>query len=242
MPATAIGFGPWAEVGLAHQARQKRTLDPTAWYAQLTPRRGLQLIDEALTADLVHVGAFDPDWGKFLRVVPRADRLPFFADMLRAHAAAGSDGGAGAEASSALRQALRTAAPEERAVMLERYVRDQVARVVGMPAGRVDPEASLKRMGIDSLMALELKNRFEVDLGVPLPTVDLLRGPSVLEICARIARQLDGAGEPPPSVAPADVTDLSAADAQRLLDDVEELSSEQVNALLAVLDKSDAPS
>ena len=76
---------------------------------------------------------------------------------------------------------------EERAGQIERYLAEQVAAVMGFPIGRVERSVPLTGLGIDSLMAVELRNRVERDLGVRLSVVELLQGPSI----AALARSLD---------------------------------------------------
>jgi hypothetical protein len=47
-------------------------------------------------------------------------------------------------------------------------------------------------LGMDSLMAVELKNRLEAELGVTLPLIRLIQGPSVSELATWLAEQLGG--------------------------------------------------
>ena len=44
-------------------------------------------------------------------------------------------------------------------------------------------------LGFDSLMAVELRTRVEADLGITLPLVDLLQGPSVAQLGGRLLEQ-----------------------------------------------------
>jgi acyl carrier protein len=88
---------------------------------------------------------------------------------------------------------LVLAAPAaERPAILEGHLRGEVARVLGLPAARLDVQRPLNTMGIDSLMAVELKNRLEAELGVTLPLIRLIQGPSVSELATWLAEQLGG--------------------------------------------------
>ena len=42
----------------------------------------------------------------------------------------------------------------------------------------------LTKLGIDSLMAVELKNRVEIDLELTIPVTALLQGPSLAQLSA----------------------------------------------------------
>ena len=65
--------------------------------------------------------------------------------------------------------------------MLQSYVTEQVARVLGLSPSQLDIQQPLTNLGLDSLMAVELKNRISADLGVNVPMVKFLQGFSVAQ-------------------------------------------------------------
>ena len=60
-------------------------------------------------------------------------------------------------------------------------------------SAQFDAKKPLNRVGLDSLMGLELKNRIETDLGVSLPMAGLIEGPSISRVAAQLLPLLDGA-------------------------------------------------
>jgi myxalamid-type polyketide synthase MxaE and MxaD len=66
----------------------------------------------------------------------------------------------------------------QRRQFLERYLCTQVARVLGLSSARLDLSMPLSRLGIDSLMSVELKNRISADLGTVIPVATFLQGVS----------------------------------------------------------------
>src|SRR5262249_20169380 len=70
----------------------------------------------------------------------------------------------------------------EQIACLEREVLTMVSSVLHANAQDVDRRTALTDLGIDSLMAVELKNRIRHDVGVDLPLVKLLEGPSAAEL------------------------------------------------------------
>ena len=78
-----------------------------------------------------------------------------------------------------LLQAVREAPAEQKLQRLQDYLRGQIAHTLGTDAARIDPEYPVTQLGIDSLMAIEIKNRVEAELQVELQLVQLLQGRTI---------------------------------------------------------------
>ena len=77
--------------------------------------------------------------------------------------------------------------------MLKTVVAEEAAGILRLPAGGIDPLRPLSEMGMDSLMAVELRLALESRLRVDLPLVSLAEGTSVASIAERLARRPVGA-------------------------------------------------
>ncbi|WP_375772899.1 acyltransferase domain-containing protein [Archangium gephyra] len=111
----------------------------------------------------------DPAWFERVRTQPR-----FAAPVaeLASTAALGST-----------RSALLAASdPQVRRTHLEELLRAQVAAVLGMEASRLDAQTQLLELGLDSLMALELRDQVQKALGVQLSMALLLAGGVLAEL------------------------------------------------------------
>ena len=60
-----------------------------------------------------------------------------------------------------------------------------------VPLGEFDPKAPITRHGMDSLVAVELQNEIEGNLGVVLPMVTFLRDVTVDELASQVVQQLE---------------------------------------------------
>ena len=85
---------------------------------------------------------------------------------------------------------LRAAAPAQRDTLLSDYLLRTMAATLAVDAASLTLTQPVTDFGLDSLMALECKNRIQADLGVSIPTVRLLEGPSLNELAAIILEQL----------------------------------------------------
>jgi acyl carrier protein len=83
-----------------------------------------------------------------------------------------------------------TAEPAARQALLESFIREHLAKVLGTSANNLDSDQPLQRLGLDSLMALEMGSRVQTMLGVDLPPVDFLERTSVAGLAAFVAEQL----------------------------------------------------
>jgi hypothetical protein len=94
-------------------------------------------------------------------------------------------------------------------------------------------------MGLDSLMAIELKNAIQTNLGIALPVSVLVSGPSISELVEQVLELLNGQDQDGTASDGLDFgrdltpNSLGAEEAEQLLASLDELSLEQVDSLLA---------
>jgi acyl transferase domain-containing protein/acyl-CoA synthetase (AMP-forming)/AMP-acid ligase II/acyl carrier protein len=221
LPAVSINWGPWAGAGMASRdGNTDRLL--RAGMGLIEPARGLDLFGRLLGSSRAQVGVIPKDWAAYRRLA--GGRLPPFLAPL-----AGPDNTAAEVNAPRLPSALNGAAldgvpPDDWQPILEGQLREQAARVLRLSPAALDVEQPLNNLGIDSLMAIELKNRIEADLGVTVPMVKFLEGPSVRDLAGYLTEQLR-VSEARKSITPEPHPAI----------DVDALSDDQVDALLAEL-------
>ena len=74
--------------------------------------------------------------------------------------------------------------------MLEEYLREAGGTVLGLAASKIDVQQPLNRLGVDSLMAVELKNRIEADLAVDVPVLKVIEGASLRQLASFLVDRL----------------------------------------------------
>ncbi len=139
---------------------------------------------------------------------------------------------------------LDRADQQERQRLLLSYLRRHAADKLGVTPLNLDTRSPLTNLGVDSLMAAELRAQIERDTGIVVPVVEFLDAPSVAELAGRLAEGLSGArsqqpNDNPPHGVPATTvrgaeagTDLTDARWADLLTRVDEVSDADVEALL----------
>jgi len=91
-----------------------------------------------------------------------------------------------------LHAALRALPPDQAQNLLETNLRQQVALVLGVPAGNLNVEAPLSSAGIDSITSIEVANNLENTLGVTIPIADVIQGASLRDLSRSILERIAG--------------------------------------------------
>jgi len=221
-PALSVNWGPFAEVGLVARAERGQQL-ALRGVRSLTPAQGLGMLRRLLGGGAAQVGVVPINARQWRESNPRAAGLAYFAQL--------EDGAApptGEQSGGQLGTALMAAGGRERLTLLEAHVCEQVGQVMRLPAERVNAATPFQTMGMDSLMALELRNRLEMSLGLTLPATLTWAHPNAAALAAHLAELLQFTAEE--AEAPARPAEPARASA---LERVNELSEDEVDRLLA---------
>ncbi len=84
------------------------------------------------------------------------------------------------------REAILNAEPEQRLNLLQSYLKKELAQVMGLNVNRIDINQPVNYLGLDSIMAIELKNKIEKQLEVDYPIASLLEAPNIVQISQQL--------------------------------------------------------
>jgi NADPH:quinone reductase-like Zn-dependent oxidoreductase/aryl carrier-like protein/phage tail protein X len=213
-PALSVNWGSWADVGMAAGvSEQHRRRWAEQGLRMIRPAEGVRMLRDTLrggTAPNVAVLPLD-------RARLTAGASPFFRRVVAAEGAARPRDAGAADPLAR----VAAAAPDERPALVADFLADQIVRVLAMDrSARLRRDLSLMEMGLDSLMAMELRNRVQSALKVRVAVADLLAGPTLDQLTALILGAMRDA------LAPA---------AAPHVPDVDEMTDAEVDAALAAL-------
>jgi acyl carrier protein len=223
-PGLSVNWGPWAEVGMAasqDEAIQRRRAEGGA--EAISPADGLRVLGGLFERRTTQAVVFPVRWGAFLR---GREAPPFLRDVARE---AASPKRGGAEHGPALLRQIAEAPESERADVLLAHVRQQALKVLGLAATHpLNPDQPLSDLGLDSLMAVELRNALGAALGATLPPTLLFDYPTVNAVASLLAQKIPTMSKEPVAQPARDERERDA-----LVAEIQELSESEVEAAIA---------
>jgi phthiocerol/phenolphthiocerol synthesis type-I polyketide synthase B len=226
-PAVSVQWAVWDGVGFHNESRMLRNASVMAddGVGAITADEGAAYFMAAIASPASVMVVFPVDWSVF-RQARRGRSLPLF----RAIPDAAPDIAPTNVNEELLRSAL-TASPLERRAKIETIVRGTLGGILRRPAATLDARQPFGSMGVDSLMAVEIRNRLEAAIERPLSATLTWNYPTVDALSAHIDALLAPAA-PVAAVAAAATSDATPSEGALLFTDIAELSD--VDALRAL--------
>jgi hypothetical protein len=223
LPAVSINWGPWAGTGAAAGPAVQRRLAGLG-FQPFSIEEGLKALERALVNGSAQVAAISADWRTYL------GQMGLFPQFFRA--LAGEPGSqqpaerAPVTQSEPLRDRIARIPEGKRRGAVEASIEACARNVLGLRPGQaLDPGWPLTEMGMDSLMAVELRNAISSHAGVALPATLLFDYPTITALGGYLTAILLGETPEQPG------SKTQAATAATMLAGIEQMSDEEVDRL-----------
>ncbi len=230
LPGLSIDWGPWGSIGMAAEDRDRERKWKSQGIGMIAPDQGVQAFEELLGFDFPQVLVAPVQWPQLARRF--SGSLPPFLSFFASNSAAPAKKEVSREDAVFL-AALAKAPEKERPEMLIGFIQAQIIHVLGLAPSHVfDSRQPLSELGLDSLMAVELRNALGNAIGRPLPATVLFDFPTIEGLATYVIDKVLGlglatgtSGEAPPAretnpeveAAFAAVAQLSEEDVQQSL-------------------------
>jgi len=184
LPGLSIGWGPWS-VGMVEQ------LNLEHMYARrgielITPEAGMQILGRVLHQRPPHLVAITADWA-LARETSLSGLLPrMFEQVEGADQAVETDD----TDARAILVELAQATEAEREGILVGCVAGMAAKVLGLDEAQVSVTETLSSLGLDSIMAIEMKHRIDSALQVDISVLDMLQGATISGLAEKLLANL----------------------------------------------------
>jgi hypothetical protein len=230
-PTLSIDWGPWGRVGMAASVLMKERLAASG-LTPFTPKEALGAMETLMGTDAAQAGVVVADWTQLLnRRGQNALPPPYFAKVIASKARTETSR-VEAKPAISLRGMLEAAAPSRRHGLLRKFVRETACRVLGLTEADCPADgAPLSEVGLDSLLAVELRNVLGRSLGMGLSATLLFDYPSIEALSEFLWNETREA-EAPAKKQNVNAKPGARAEGSAVLAEIAELSDAEVELLL----------
>jgi acyl carrier protein len=229
LPALSIDWGPWGEAGAATRGKVTER-SRLKGFEPIQPEQGFRVLARLLEQAPARVGVMSVDWRQYSDSFSRGSTPALLSELSFQREVSASKPQDRKEPSQAVIQRLNAAQPSKRRALLTDYVREQAMKVLGLDsAPPIDSNQPLNDLGLDSLMAVELRSLLSTELGLArsLPATLVFDYPTIAALTTYLAEEVFLWGRAPvPRVETPPEDDLAG-----ILDRIEGLSTEEVDRI-----------
>jgi len=219
----SINWGPWGEVGMATQLDLLSYFIKKGFYP-MSPEQGIDALEHIISQNQFQVAVLGADWQVVGNMSYPMGKYPnMILELME------NSNGEQKESNIAtdfqnekyLSVLMKQEDELERNNLLKEYLKNIISLVLRLNRDSIDESVSLSSWGLDSMMAIELKNQIQNGLEVSIEVVELLKGPTMLElseiISKRLNEKLSFTGDIPPELLEK-IQELSVEEAQKMLE------------------------
>jgi NADPH:quinone reductase-like Zn-dependent oxidoreductase/acyl carrier protein len=193
IPATSVQWGPWRDGGMA---AARSAPSAARWSDRGVQPMGddiaLAALELALASATPEVAVLSVDWRLYGARLGAAPARALLGELVKPSAPP-------AVATASFLPQLKAAPSGRRRALLIEHARTLALRILGLePATAVDEGRPLKELGLDSLMAVELRNALGRSLESSLPATLAFDHPTLAALADYLQGRLFGAETRPP--------------------------------------------
>jgi acyl transferase domain-containing protein/thioesterase domain-containing protein len=178
----SINWGAWAEIGLAAElVKQKKILG--GGMESIPSALGMEIFGKLLRQTHGQIGVMPMNWPAFLSQSTQASESLFFEDWVNRLDSPVSS------AKEDLWHRLENCTESKGKELLLSHLQSELCRVLGLDSShKIDAHKGFKEMGMDSLMAVNLRNRLKRSLGdeVKITPTIIFQYPTLAELAQQV--------------------------------------------------------
>jgi acyl carrier protein len=234
LPCLTVNWGHVGEVGyLAERSGLSERLERQG-VLSFTINEAMECLDQAIHSRAVQVSVMRVEWSRWTGLGVNAKISPRFAHLMPQLSGNASNLG------QSPRDLVQSATVDERPLIVAELLRDKIVGVLGIASEKLDLTTPLLDFGLDSLMAVELRNWIETEFRISVPIVELMRSPSLSRLSGLVSNGFGNAISIDESAELSSVQPLQVdTSVEELLSNVDNMSEHEVDQLLEQLLNSD---
>ena len=186
MSCISINFGPWSDVGMAAK------LDLDGYFSRIgiqciNPDNGWKIFDMLFNENVSQVIVCPTDWSLIDKLYP-SGHPTIFTDLLSEKIDNLMQDHKNDESVNIVQQLL-SASDDNRNSLLQTFLKETLSTTTGIALHEISLEKRIGDFGIDSIISIDFKNRIEKALPLKVKLVDLLKGPTLMELSNSLEKE-----------------------------------------------------
>ncbi|MEM7677329.1 MAG: beta-ketoacyl reductase, partial [Myxococcota bacterium] len=188
--ATVIEWGPWAGGGMvgnddAVQLR-RRGIEP------MQAEDALRNMESVLSNERLATAIVSVDWSRFAPAFAFSRPRPILQSIPAAARALAESASTPKEETTDTTEHIRALPSSERRSAVMEFLQREILAVLGKeePTESLDPRAGFMDLGLDSLMAIELRQRIKLSTGIVAPASVMFDHPNLESMSEWLAQQI----------------------------------------------------
>jgi acyl carrier protein len=231
LPAQSINWGVWSQIGAAasHNVAERVSAQGMGSFS---PEQGLAIFEELARGDDPQAAVMPVDWPRFVSETWPDGMPAWLENVAQTPAAKSGNARAGQTLAGSLVEELGATPTNLHQQVILARVRGLAAHALGFRQGQpLDDNQPLQELGLDSLMAVELRNALAAAMGgsTALPATLVFDYPTVADLVRYVAGKVGAAVEEPQAAA----VPAGRKSAMQALDRIESLSDDELERYLA---------
>lgn len=194
LPALSINWGTWEEMRIA-SAKEKAGFSQVG-LNPLKVKTALAALERMIVGDDCQICVASIEWSQLLSVYQARRSRPFF-DQIQSEQIDTAIAVPTEDQITGRLQQLAATPAERRSRAIRVHLEKRIRQILRLERDiQIDPDKGLFEMGMDSLMAVELKNKLEKDAGITLPSTLTFNYPTIGELTGYFNDQLEASAGP----------------------------------------------
>jgi natural product biosynthesis luciferase-like monooxygenase protein len=191
----AINWGPWTGSGHAETdyGRKAHARLDQMGIRSISPDVGLKILETLLGLDKTQTAVISADWSRFFETDGAISRMALLNTLARKHK---THPGVGEDTRGEALRRLAALPRGEHRIYLMNYLSQEIIRILKLDhAFVIEPRQKLFDLGLDSIMALALKNRLEKSFDRPFNATLLFLYPTLESLTEHLLAEAVGSNE-----------------------------------------------
>ena len=174
LPATSINWGVFAETGIVARNDQLAKHLSHIGITPFTSEQATAALGLAVNHSDAQIGIMNVDWNRFVSLLTPGAGVGRFEQLLLA-----DNDKAGVQSNAQLASYFGEASGDERLELILKALVKSVASTMRIEQEQLKPSQSLRDLGLDSLMAVEIGVDFTAQTGLGIPPMEIASGPAI---------------------------------------------------------------